>query len=82
MTIKNKQFPFNVCVFFNNEIYITCFLSYAVVGVFFYDIFSQICVVFVLFCNGQLDRKQPPQDLTMDQIMSRMLGGYDGTYVI
>uniref|UniRef100_K1R8H4 Astacin n=1 Tax=Magallana gigas TaxID=29159 RepID=K1R8H4_MAGGI len=36
-----------------------------------------ICVVFVYLCNGQLDRKQPPKDLTMDQIMSRMLGGYD-----
>lgn len=41
------------------------------------NIYVLICVAFVYLCNGQLDRKQPPKDLTMDQIMSRMLGGYD-----
>ncbi|XP_061171636.1 zinc metalloproteinase nas-13-like [Saccostrea echinata] len=35
---------------------------------------SQV-VLLVLNCRGQMDRKPPPEDLTMDQIMSRLLGG-------
>ncbi|XP_056005587.1 zinc metalloproteinase nas-13-like isoform X1 [Ostrea edulis] len=35
-----------------------------------------LVVALFIYCEGQLDRRTPPKDLTIDQIMSRMLGGY------
>nr|XP_022286290.1 zinc metalloproteinase nas-13-like [Crassostrea virginica] len=40
-------------------------------------LFWGLCGVLIAGVWGQLDKKPPPEDLTMDQILSRMLGGYE-----